>query len=119
MNRVMQESHDEHEAASGEARASDGGAGAHQRGVRGHPVAGQRGDVAQRLHEVGLADPVRPGQHADPGGEVDLHPRIGPEVDQLQTPYVHATSALTTLPGRPGGVAAELAAQRRHHFRRR
>src|SRR3712207_1997248 len=36
--------------------------GPDERGVGGHAVAAERGDVAERLDEVGLALPVRPDQ---------------------------------------------------------
>src|SRR5690606_20760420 len=78
--------------------------------VRGDPVAGERGDVRDRLDEVGFAITVRSNQDTGARLEVDLDVRIGTEVHQLQPPHVHVYSTLTTGPGLPGSTSSNLTA---------
>ncbi len=67
-------------------RPDDGpvGALADQRRVRGDPVAAQRGDVADRLGQVGLALAVRPAQGGHSRFEHQVGRGIGPEVGERE-----------------------------------
>src|SRR5829696_2378422 len=87
--------------------------GPDQAGVLPDPVRAERGQVAGRLEQVRLADPVGPDQHRHPGRQVDRRPVVVPEVDDLQPLHTHAstlarrsaTRARTAHPGRRTGIS--------------
>ena len=56
------------------------GAEPHQRLVGGHPVARERGEVADRLDQVGLALSVEPDQRRDPRTQRQLGALVAAEV---------------------------------------
>ena len=67
-----------------------------QGGLGADAVAGERGEVADRLHQVGLALAVGPDQGRGPGLQAQDQVVVGPEVIQRQVRDVH--------PRVPGGV---------------
>src|SRR5690606_8566872 len=62
---------------------------ADQGGVVGDAVAAVRGDVADRLDQVGLALPVGSDEGADPRLQLQVHGPVGPVVGQLKVGDVH------------------------------
>ncbi len=65
------------------------GAHPHQRGVRGDPVAAERGEIADRLDEIGLALAVGAHESRDARIERNLDPGVRAEVGERQMRYVH------------------------------
>ena len=65
------------------------GADPHQWSVGGHSMAGQVGDVRDRLDQVGLALTVRSDEGRHPALDRQLHRRVGAEVHQGQLTDVH------------------------------
>ena len=63
-----------------------------QRRVGGDPVAAQRGQVADRLDQVGLAFPVRPAERGHARPELEAELGVGPEVGQREPGEVHRPS---------------------------
>src|SRR6185437_1991213 len=87
------------------------GAAPDQRRVRGHPVAAQRGQVADRLDQVGLAFPVRTAErgHARPELEAELgiRPEVGQrEPGEVHTPRLRPLTDPGTVPGRRAGYGS-------------
>jgi hypothetical protein len=58
--------------------------------VRTHPVGTQIGEVANRLHEVRLADAVGPYKDRDPGPELEIDLGIASEVSERKVFKIHA-----------------------------
>ncbi|VRM34657.1 Uncharacterised protein [Streptococcus pneumoniae] len=48
-------------------------------------------EVADRLHEVGLAHPVGPEQHRGPRRQLQVGPAVGPEVRDGEVGQVHGS----------------------------
>jgi hypothetical protein len=82
------------------------GTGAHERRVQRDAVTVQCGHVAERFEEVGLADPVRPDEHAAAGLELDGDRRVRPEVHEFEPPDVHGRITPSGRRGRRTGCAA-------------
>ena len=65
---------------------------AHQRGVAGHPVAVERGDVTEGFEQVGLALPVGADQHVRAGFEREFRGGPATEIGDGQMPHIHRLS---------------------------
>src|SRR5262249_22542504 len=61
----------------------------HQGRVAGHPVAAERGQVADRLHHVRLALAVGPDKRAHPWLQAEIDRREGPEIREGEAAHVH------------------------------
>src|SRR5699024_12242007 len=62
----------------------------HERGVEGHPVATLMSEISDRLDDIGLAGPVVGHECGDPGSELEVELRIGPNVTQGESGYPHS-----------------------------
>jgi hypothetical protein len=84
--RIELDLHEGTSLARRDRRPDDGAvrAVADERGVRGHPVAAQRGDIADRLGQVGLPLAVRPAQGRHSRREHQVRRGVGPEIGECE-----------------------------------
>src|SRR5690625_2783686 len=84
---------------AGDTALRAGGAGAHEGRITGDAVGAERGQVCDRLNEVGLALAVGAHEGGDARLEGENNVFVRPEVRQGEVRYIHHSSAgLTACP---------------------